>query len=471
MVTPSLNPYLEGNFSPVKTEIAVDSLETIGKIPEELNGLYVRNGPNPHHQPLNSYHWFDGDGMIHGVQFHNGAASYVNRYVNTECLVKEREAGRSLWHGLAGRPNIRQLLFPPCGIRQKNPANTGLVWHAGKLLALWEVGAPYQVSVPDLKTLGPLDYGLPVKSFTAHPKIDPVRNEMRFFGMSLGRYPTLQYGVIDQHDQLKHSAHIYLPNNTFMHDFAITRDFTIFLDLPYDFSLKTMVMKGIPFEFHHDRASRFGIMPRLGKANNIKWFEDDPCFIYHTLNAFESHDEDGNVEVILQACRMPKGVLGSSAESQIVDDDVGRLHQWTFNLSTGNVSSEALDDRPCDMPRVNDALLGTQTRYGYTSEVFMGSVHGSPLFTGVTKHDFKYGASSQFQFGQDCFGGESVFVQRTSSSTSDDDGWLINIVYNAQSKTSEVVIIDALSLDAVPVARVPLPQRVPFGFHGTWVPG
>lgn len=473
------SPYLLGNFSPVVDELTTDTLQVIGRIPAELNGLYLRNGPNPQFPPKGQYHWFDGDGMIHGIHLEDGCASYLNRYISTKCYQLESKEGRSLWTGLTGLPNLKQMLFPPAGLRTKNPANTGLVWHADKLLALWEVGLPHEIEVPDLKTIGELDQGLPVKAFSAHPKIEPQRNEMRFFGVQLGRRPTLQYGVVDKHGELIHSAHIALSDNCFMHDFAISRDYTIFLDLPYVFSLKAMLTRGTPFKFHTDRPSRFGIMPRCGQSSDIVWFEDDPCFIYHTLNAYELHDKQGQLkEIVLLACRMPRGVIGSSTESNsrhgkpdVNLSEVGRLHEWRFNLNTGTVQSKPLDDRPGDMPRLNDSYASSYNQFGYTANVSFDKHHGTPLFTGITKYDLHSQSATDLSFGRGRFGGESVFVPRTSNNRgNEDDGWLLNIVFDANIQSSELLIIDAATLDADPVARVQLPQRVPFGFHGTWIP-
>lgn len=464
------NVYLQGNFAPIDSELTIDKLTVVGEIPADLNGCYLRNGPNPAHEPIGHYHWFDGDGMVHGIQLRNGQASYLNRYVNTSCLEKERQAGRSIWTGLTGRPNLRQWLVPPFGIRQKNPANTGLVWHAGKLLALWEVGMPYQLTVPDLKTHGPVDYGLPVKAVTAHPKIDSQRNEMRFFGMNFGHHPALQYGVVDLHGTLAHHSTIPLGQNSFMHDFAITNNYTIFLDLPYTFSLKAMLTKGTPFAFDNTKASRFGVMPRCGIADDIVWFEDDPCFIYHTLNAYETIDSTNHTTITMQACRLPKGTIGIDNEPAMGNDDVGHLHQWQFDLNRRKVTSEPLDDRPCDLPRVNDRYLSSNARYGYASVVTMEDAnHGSPLFTGITKYDLFKRESTEYSFGHHVFGGESVFAPRSPVACEEDDGWLLNIVYDAQTGKSQLLIIDAANFDAGPVARVLIPQRVPYGFHGTWV--
>ena len=491
----SLSPYLQDNFAPVAEELTVDRLTVIGNLPKDLNGFYVRNGPNPQLPPKGSYHWFDGDGMIHGVKIEDGRASYRNRFIATTGFLHEKKQGRAIWNGLTGFPSVRQMLLPPEGLRVKNVANTSLVWHEGRLLALWEVGEPHIIDVPGLETVGHLDTGLKVKAFTAHPKVDPRSGEMIFFGMQMGPRPSLQYGIVDRQGKLSHSTRISLPDSVLMHDFAITANYTVFMDLPFIFSLKSMMTTGVPLTFRESRPARFGIMPRFGTSKDVVWFEDDPCFVFHTLNAFEvMDDETGTVkEIVLTACRMKRGTIaalpGHIAKAgnhvptnrlPLNTDDAGRLHEWRFNLKTGAVNSTQLDDRASDFPVFNEQLMGNQNRFGYVASVQANCETGAPEFTEIIKHDFKTGLNLVRPYGANRFSGEALFVPRSVHSASnhakpaadeyEDDGWLLSYVFDAQSQTSELLIIDAKTIDAEPEARILLPQRVPYGFHGTWIP-
>jgi carotenoid cleavage dioxygenase len=144
MTTTTLNPYLEGNFAPVRQEITAEALRVIGELPPDLSGMFVRNGPNPQFSPIGYYHWFDGDGMLHGVQIRNGQASYCNRYVQTKGFKIERDAGHAIWTGLIEPPQQDNPYGP-----YKNTANTALVWHAGQLMALWEAGEPHTIKLPE----------------------------------------------------------------------------------------------------------------------------------------------------------------------------------------------------------------------------------------------------------------------------------------------------------------------------------
>ncbi|MBW4450789.1 MAG: carotenoid oxygenase family protein [Spirirestis rafaelensis WJT71-NPBG6] len=457
MVTTAVNPYLDGNFAPIHKEITTDTLKVIGELPPDLSGMFVRNGPNPQWTPIGQYHWFDGDGMLHGVRINNGKATYRNRYVQTRGWKIEHETGKAVWSGLlepSQKDNPHNF--------SKNAANTALIWHAGQFLALWEGGAPHAIKVPNLDTIGEYTYNGKLNSaFTAHPKVDPVTGEMMFFGYSFAP-PYVRYSVVSAQGELLRTVPIDLPMAVMMHDFAITENYTIFMDLPLTFSLER-AQRGEPMMmFESDRPSRFGIVPRHGDNSNIRWFESPACYVFHTLNAYEEGDE-----VVLIGCRMSSTTVLALPQDTHADPqgNIPRLHQWRFNLNTGKVREEMLDDIPAEFPRVNENFLGRQTRYGYAGKMGQGSM---PLFEGLIKYDHHNGKSQTHEFGRKRYGGEAVFVPRPSA-TSEDEGWLVTFVHDTNEDISELVVVNAQDVNAEPVARVLIPQRVPYGFHGAWV--
>ena len=457
MAVTAVNPFLDGNFAPVREEITADKLKVIGELPPELSGMFVRNGPNPQFPPIGRYHWFDGDGMLHGVQISNGKASYCNRYVRTRGYKIEHDAGKAVWSGMLEPPQPNN----PHGYG-KNTANTALIWHDGRLLALWEGGEPHAIKLPDLETAGTYNFdGKLVSAFTAHPKVDAVTGEMMFFGYSIASPPYVKYSVVSAEGELLRTVPIELPVGVMMHDFAITENYTIFMDLPLTFSMKRM-QKGQPgLMFERDRPSRFGIVPRHGDNSSIRWFESPPCFVFHTLNAYEDGDE-----VVLLACRMSyTSVLMADPTPGETEGEFARLYRWRFNLKTGTVQEEALDDRSSDFPRLNEQFMGRSHRYGYTAKTAPTPM---PVFDGLIKYDLNSGSSETHEFGQQRFGGEAVFVPQPGA-TDEDAGWLITFVYDAKEDVSELVVVNAQDMKSDPVARVIIPQRVPYGFHGIWV--
>ena len=456
MPTTQANPYLDGNFAPVRQEITAQTLQVIGELPPDLSGMFLRNGPNPQYSPLGQYHWFDGDGMLHGVRIHNGRAEYRNRYVRTKGWQIEHEAGKAIWSGLLEPPQMDNPYAPT-----KNTANTALVWHAGTMLATWEGGAPYAIALPTLDPVGEYTYnGKLASSFTAHPKIDPMTGEMMFFGYSFAP-PYLQYGVVSSKGELLRTVPIELPMAVMMHDFAITENYTIFMDLPLTFSPSRMQKGKPPLMFESNRPSRFGIVTRHGDNSNIRWFETPACYVFHTLNAYEEGEE-----VVLIACRMNStNVLMSEDTASAKDDSTPRLHQWRFNLNTGTVKETKIDSVASDFPRINENFLGRANRYGYTGRMAGSSM---PLFDGIVKYDLNTNKSQTHEFGAGRYGGEAVFAPHPDGKD-EDDGWLITFVYDREAETSELVIINAKDITFEPAARVLIPQRVPYGFHGAWI--
>ncbi|MCM0592321.1 MAG: carotenoid oxygenase family protein [Gloeotrichia echinulata DVL01] len=460
--------FLTSNFAPVHQEITADNLEVIGKLPQELSGMFFRIGPNPHFFPLDLYHWFDGDGMIHGVHILDGTASYRNRYVRTEGFKIEEKEGQAIWPGLLNLPRFDQ----PHGFMMKNVANTALVWHHGRLLALWEGGEPYELSVPDLETVGPYTFnGQLTFPFTAHPKVDAKTGEMIFFGYQPLTKPYVQYGIVSPEGKIVKTIPIDIPSPISMHDFAITEKYTIFMDMPL--ALKPMrIMQGkIPLVFERNKPSRFGIIPRHG--GEMRWFTVPNCMVYHVVNAYE----EGN-EVILVAYRMdwtqlfipdkenPVDFDSTNSSATKLEPELTKLYRWRFNLSTGQVQEEMLDDEVCEFPRINDNLIGRKMRYVYAG---IGAMYMErPLFDGVKKYDLEAGTAQSYHFGRGRFGGECVFAPRPGSKA-EDEGWVLTYIHDSITKRSELIILDAQNITAEPVARLIIPQRVPFGFHCEWV--
>lgn len=456
--------YLTDNFAPVTQEISAAELTIIGELPQQLAGTFLRNGPNPQFQPPGIYHWFDGDGMIHAVSIRDGRASYRNRYVRTQGFELEQRLGKAIWPGLLNLPRFDA----PYGLMMKNPANTACVWHNGQLLALWEAGAPHRIQLPDLETVGIETFNNKLAStFTAHPKIDPVTGEMMFYGFAPIAPPYLEYSVVSAAGELLRTVPIDLPAPVMMHDFAITENYTIFLDMPLLFKPMQSITGQLPIKFDPQRNSRIGVLPRHGDNRTIRWFEIPSCMVIHTANAFEVGDE-----IVLIACRRDYCDLliplyDDSGEILNFDSETLKLFCWRINLLTGAVKSEVLDHVPSEFPEINPQFLGRKTRYIYTSRV-APYMKPKPVFDGLIKYDLETGRSQTHEFGRGRFGGDSAFAARPGART-EDEGWLLTMVWDAVAKQSELLVIDAQNFSADPVARILMPQRVPYGFHATWI--
>ncbi len=423
--------WLTGNFAPTFEEVTATDLPVTGAIPPELNGRYLRNGSNP--QSGESLHWFLGNGMIHGVELRDGRANwYRNRYVRTPLLEGADQTG--------------------VDDRERSLANTHVVGHAGKILALEEGHWPFEVS-PTLETVGPYTFGGRLETgMTAHPKICAETGELLFF--AYGMFPPyMTYHRASATGELVQSEVIDVKGATMVHDFNVTRNYVIFMDLPVVWDLENAAKSGLPLRWSDDYGARLGVMPRNGGNADVVWYDIDPCYVYHPLNAYEDGDD-----IVIDVCRMETHMKPGAPEAP------PRLHRWTIHRSKGTVSEAQLDDRMVEFPRVPDALVGLKHRYGYTAEF----ASGLPAAAAFRKYDMRTGASEAHVLGDGRVGGEPVFTPAAGASL-EDDGYLLSFVYDAAENRSELLIADASNMAAEPVARVHLPVRVPAGFHGSWI--
>ncbi|WP_240772248.1 carotenoid oxygenase family protein [Nocardia sp. CS682] len=436
--------HLAGNNAPVTDEVTAVPAEVIGAIPRDLDGVFLRNGPNP--RTGTSPHYFAGDGMVHAVSLEQGRAVwYRNRYVRTPLWANP---GKSRYE-LAFDSNSGTMDF------RVTTANTHVVSHAGRLLALEEGGFPYEIT-PELDTVGPFTFCDALDTpMTAHPKICPTTGELLFFG-TRQRPPFLTYYRASASGKLLQAQQIPVPRATLMHDFAITASSVIFLDLPVVFDLATAAA-GLPWRWDDTHGARFGLMPRQG--GHVRWFDVEPCFMWHTMNAFDA----GNTITVI-GCRVRTLWRDGPGD---VGGGLPRLHRWTLHLETGAVTEEPLDDADIEYPRVADADVGLPHRFGYVTSF---SLDAQPPHSQIYKYDFTLGGTRQtirLPAGKTC--GEVVFVPRTNSA-GDDDGYLLTFVHDRTSDISSLIILDATDSSSGPLAEVRLPVRVPNGFHGTWLP-
>lgn len=451
------DPSLTGGWAPVADEVDLVDLEVRGTIPPQIHGSYLRNGPNPAFAPLGAYHLFDGDGMVHAVHLDGGRARYANRWVDSAGLQAERRAGQALYGGLA------DFRMPPPEVLAesgplKNTANTHVWRHAGRILALMEAARPTEIDL-DLRTLGEYSFdGALEGPMTAHPKTDPVTDELVFFGYSPFP-PFLRVHVADPQGRLVQSVPVELPGAVMMHDFAVSRERVVVFDLPAVFDVHALLAGEPGIRWEPDHGARIGVLDRADLSAPVRWFEMEPFWMFHVLNA---HD-DGDT-VVVEGCRTTR--LNTTFGGDPLGEPVPpTLHRWRIDLAAGRVHDEALDDRAADFPRVNDRHAGLPARYGYLAH----SRHwGSDEveFDGVTKHDLATGATTVHRFGPTEVGGEAAFVADPERS-GEDAGWLTTFVYDKATDRSDLVLIDAQSMEET--ARVLIPRRVPLGFHGTWL--
>ncbi len=457
-----LNPYIQGIYEPVAKEVTALDLKVIGEIPKDLHGAYFRNGPNPVNAPQTLHHWFDGDGMVHAIHFENGKADYRNRYIRTDDHQAE----------VAGSLDAGGVLMPANRARQntvyKDTANTDLVVHNGELMALWYIsGTPVRMNARTLETVGNESFGgkLP-RNVSAHSKVDPDTGEFVFFDYSLYE-PWMTFGTVSPTNELVHFEKVELPGPRLPHDMGLTKNYVVLHDLPVVFTESGMRNGMWQIKFTGQPA-RFGVVPRRGRGDEIKWFETDSCYIYHVINTWEEGDE-----VVMSACMMTPNGFAPNPEygPYAAMVNILALHavpvEWRMNMRTGACKKRQLDDRIGEFPIVNLDYATKKTRWSYHVAMSPDQLQ---KFAGIYKYDLETGAAQTYMYETGMFGSEPAFAPRLGAK-SEDDGYVVVFVTNENTGASEAQVIDAQNFEAGPVARVQIPARVPAGFHGAWARG
>jgi carotenoid cleavage dioxygenase len=455
-------PYLLGQYEPVHDERHDVALEVTGELPAGLRGAYLRNGSNPFFPPPGRYHVFDGDGMLHGIYLDGeGGVEYRNRWIDSRGLRYEQSVGHSVYGGLNefSMPSAEAI---EAGGLYKNTANTNIIRHAGRHLALMEGAHPTEVT-PELATVGEYDFdGALHGAMTAHPRWDVATGELLFFGYSPFP-PYLRYHVADRSGALVRSTDIPIGRSVMMHDFVTTESAAVFFDLPALFDGESLMNGGTAIRWQPETGARIGVMPRDGEGTDTVWIDVDPFYVFHFLNA---HDEDGRI--VVTGCRS-EAMPTAFGDDPLPEEHVRPyLWRWEIDPVAGTVTDRQLDDRTGDFPRINDSYNGVAHRYGAHAHTRHWGQEGVE-FDGVIWFDLDKGTSSEHVYGPTSVCGEAVFAADPDGS-SEDDGWLINIVTDLAEGTSSFVVLDARDVSAGPVAEVRLPRRVPFGFHGNWLP-
>jgi carotenoid cleavage dioxygenase-like enzyme len=440
------NLFLSGNFGPVAGEHTALGLRVTGHIPEQLSGRLLRIGPNPIAADPANYHWFLGNGMVHGVSLRDGrAAWYRSRFVRDDEVVAAKG-----WPPVRGPQRADSL---GGGI-----ANTNVIAHAGRTLAIVE-GGNLPVELDDeLETVARSDFaGTLPAGFSAHPKRDPESGELHAAVYGVGAQQ-IQYVVVGADGRVRKTVDVPVPGAPMVHDCAITKNYFVLLDLPVVMDPRA-IEEGIrlPYAWTPEYGARVGLLPRAGGAADVIWREIEPCFVFHPLNAFE----DGDGRVVVDVVRHPQTF---ATERHRAGDGPPTLDRWIVDPRGGPVKEERLDDRPQEFPRLDERLVGKPHRYGYSIQVGPGF-----RFEALLKHDLRERRTERHEQGPARAFMEPVFVPR-SVGAEEDDGWVLAYTYDADTDRSDVVILDARDFSGEPVATIHLPVRVPFGFHGNWIP-
>ena len=446
------HPYLTGIHRPMTTEESLSDLVVEGAIPPELDGRYLRIGPNPVTPPNPAdYHWFTGDGMAHGIRIAEGrAAWYRNRWIRSNA--------------------VSDVLGEPRAPGSRNPrtdtANTNIIGHAGRTWAIVEAGG-YPVELSDgLDTVAHNPFGGTLTTaFSAHPHRDPATGDLHAICYDAPVMDTVWHVVVDPAGHVVRQEPIAVEHGPSIHDCAITEHYVLVFDLPVTFSMKAMLGgRRFPYQWNPAHRARIGLCPRTGRGADTIWCDVDPCYVFHPGNAFERADGCVVVDVVAHDTMFAQSVFGP-------DSPASRLERWTIDPVAGKVARVVLHEHPQEFPRFDERQTGRPYKWLYSVALPQdGRGELSISDTRLFRHDVEAAKTDIRDFGPGRHPGEFVFVPR-SGEAAEGDGWLIGLVVDLPGERTELQILDAGDFTGAPVAVIHVPHRIPPGFHGNWVPG
>lgn len=445
---PEAHPFLTGIHKPMSDELDLTELEVTGTIPSALDGRYLRIGPNPINPDPASYHWFTGDGMVHGLRIAGGKALwYRNRWIRSNEVAQAR--------GVEPAPGPRHRF---------DTVNTNVLGIAGRLFALVEAGS-YPVELTDDldgQAYNPFD-GTLKGSYTAHPHLDPLTGEQHAICYDAQDPGQIRHVVVGASGRVTREEPITVKSGPMIHDCAITARYVVILDLPVTFSMKSLLAgHSFPYRWNTGHQARIGLMPRNGAQEDIIWCDAPACYAFHVANAYDRADGKVELDLCVYESMFADSTQGPDARAR-------GLERWTIDPETRSISVRTLDASPQEFPRPDERRFGQPYRYAYTMALPDDPANGFIAATALYKHDLEAGIRQVHDFGDGRYPGEFVFVPKAPDSA-EDDGWLIGLVVDYPAEKTELVILDAARFEGEPVATIRLPHRVPPGFHGNWVP-
>lgn len=459
------NELFEGWGEPLRTESTANGLEIVqGRIPEGLEGTLYRNGPDWQYPSGRDDDIFiDGEGMFHMFRFEDGEVSYRSRWVLTERFEMQQRARRALF----GRYRNRYTSAPEARDASMGTANTTAMFHAGHLYALKEDDHPYEIDPDTLATIGRTDMAgqITSTSFTAHPKVDPITNELLGFSYQAkgdGSRDVVFY-LFDASGTKINEVWFEMPFAACVHDFAVTDEWIVFPFFPLITDMDHVRAGGNFFQWHPDRETHIALVPRYGNADQIRWFKSPATSAGHMMNAVREGNKVHLDVVLYEGNCFSFFTTPQGETSPFVPPFLTRI-TMDLDRNDGGFEKNRLLNVSCEMPRTDDRYQGRPYRYGYMI------VYRSPDGSSSTgRIDLETGKLDVWSPGPGDKVQECQFVPRTPDAA-EGDGWLLVPVARVSQWRSELVVLDATNIEAGPVATVRLPVRVRSTFHGTWVP-
>lgn len=462
------NRFLQGCFAPIDEEYTHEALPITGEVPRDLNGSFYRNGPNVKFAPRGDYHLFAGDGMTHAFHIEDGKVGYRNRWIETAKFKLENEVGRGVINPMNPfdcEKGYEEFVFTD----KDGLANTACVWHAGKMLILEEGHQPFQVDPVTLQSIGSYNFDSKLTTaMTAHPKIDSRTGEMIFFAyMSSGPFESdFTVHKVDRNGVLTSSECIKTPYPAMIHDFVVTENYIIVPIFPLTGSLDRAMVGEAPFAWEPERGASVAVIPREGgNAENTRWVECDPFFVFHYMNGY-----DKNGVITVDGCQFEYAPLFPDANGEMMPEVAPYLSRWSIDMNQASprVVSNQIDGIASEFPQCDPRFAMQDYKVGFLTAP---DGEGDGMYNQVGRFNLADHSSDRFTFGSrdTTFTSEAIFVPK-SDDAPEGQGYLLSVVTDLPSDTSALYIMDAENLSAGPLAVAQLSNRIPVGFHGGWRP-
>jgi all-trans-8'-apo-beta-carotenal 15,15'-oxygenase len=471
MITTSKQKSWSKAIAKPATEFALTPLSVIsGAIPADLRGSLYRNGPGRLSRGTKRVgHWFDGDGAILGVHFTEQGATGVYRYVQTQGYLDEQSADALIYpnYGLKAAGAFWNNWLKPI----KNAANTSVLALPDRLLALWEGGKPHALDLQDLSTIG-IDQLSPLtdkQPFSAHPKIDPVTGDIFNFGIGGGTNATLNLYRCDSTGKLvQQNAHT-LSGLPLIHDFCLAGEYLIFLVSPVRVNLLSVMLGQKSYSDSLQWLPELGTEILIFDRHDLALVsrgQTDPWFQWHFANGYVNQDGHIVTEFTRYDDFATNQYLKEVASGITSTLSEGTLWSLVINPQTAKViSNQQISAVYNDFPLVSPTKVGQAWRYTYLNVHREGVTPGQELLGAIARFDRTTGEMAIADLGENCYPSEPILVP---SKEHPEEGWILTVVYDGDSNSSEVRIYQSDRLADEPLCRLALPTVIPPGFHGTW---
>jgi len=453
-----------------------------GKIIKELNGTLLRNGPGILERDGQwVHHPFDGDGMITAIKFDHGDAFISNKFVRTKGFLEEQKLNKFIYRGVFGTQKKGGILNNLFDLKFKNIANTHIIKLGENLLALWEAAGPHALNPDNLETKGLTTLNGVLKAneaFSAHPKSDlnsDCSQELLVtFGVQAGPKSTIR--LMEFSNSGNNSGELLFDRKdtfngfSFLHDFAITTNWAIFLQNAIDFNPLPFVMgqKGAAqcLKSNPKKASKFIIIPResgLYKGQKPLVIDAPKGFVFHHVNAYEN-----NSQIILDSIfydDFPS--VGPDENFRNIDFEKypeGKLKRSIIDLHNLTSEVKTISEQCCEFAMVNPSRLGLKANFSWMA--CTERMKGNAPLQAIKKINLINNEEIFWSAGPKSFVSEPIMVP-AQNPKSEDEGYIFIIVWNGERRGSDLVILDSHNLRELSIYELPI--SIPHGLHGSWI--